>query len=48
MNVNCIAMCMFFSHELMFHSLCDHCRQADKERTEGTNCVFLELKFYLK
>lgn len=35
MNVGCIALCMFLSHELVFHSLslCDHDRQADNEPT---------------
>lgn len=36
MNVRCITLCLFFSHELMFHSLslCDHYKQADNEHTE--------------
>lgn len=41
MNVRCIAPCMLFSHELVFHSLspCDHRRQADNGQTEKTRHI---------
>lgn len=54
MNARCIALCMFVSHELLFHSLslCDHYKQADNEQTERPDVmsvftvkksIFLEL-----
>lgn len=48
MNVGCIALRMFSSHELMFHSLslCDHYRQPEDDQTKRTGIMTVGFFFY--